>query len=90
MKVLIYNDIYFRTKIRVGEHEIKGEELIASEDCEEHYMYTFCNKVYQDMDIEDVIIHPGYSPQHLFINDIALIRLKTKVKRNGNKFFQSI
>ena len=62
--------------------------MIASEDCEEHYMYTFCNKVYQDMDIEDVIIHPGYSPQHLFINDIALIRLKTKVKRNGKKYFK--
>ena len=42
------------------------------------------------MDIEDVIIHPGYSPQHLFINDIALIRLKTKVKRNGKKFLQGI
>ena len=61
---------------------------MPSEDCEEHYKYTFCNKIYQDFDIEtqdQVIIHPGYSsiPNKLIFNDIALIKLKTKVKRNG-------
>ena len=83
-----FHNFNYRTKVRVGEHEINSEELIPSEDCEEHYKYTFCNKIYQDYDIEtqdQVIIHPGYSPHKLFINDIALIKLKTKVKRNGKK-----
>ena len=39
---------------------------------------------HQDLDIEDIKIHPEYrGKRNFFKHDIALIRLKTKVKRNG-------
>ena len=71
-----------RTKIRIGEHEIKNE-MYATKDCTGYYGDT-CNEGHQDFDIENVLIHPGYKgKRNFFKNDIALIRLKTKVKMNG-------
>ena len=68
--------------VRLGEHEIKNE-FIPEKDCNDNYFYETCNKVYQDLDVEDVIINPKYNPYPVEINDIALIRLKTKVERHG-------
>ena len=75
---------HIRSKIRLGEHEIKNE-LIATKDCEERWRgHPKCNKVPQDFEIEDVLIHPGYKGiSNFFQHDIALIRLKGKAKVNG-------
>ena len=73
---------FLRTKVRLGEHEIKNE-LIPTKDCSDHFPYE-CNRIYEDFEIENVTIHPGYGGRRNFNqHDIALIRLKTKVKRNG-------
>ena len=71
-----------RITVRLGEHEIKNE-FSPEKDCNDNYFYETCNKIYQDLDVEDVIINPKYRPRPVEINDIALIRLKTKVKRHG-------
>ena len=72
-----------RTKVRLGEHEINNE-LIDSEDCIKVYKGYTCNLGNQDIEIEDVIIHPKYrGKRNLNQHDIALIRLKKKVERNG-------
>ena len=72
-----------RTKVRLGEHEIKEDELIPKNDCVTTYL-TECNRVHQDIEIENVIIHPEYrGRRNLNKHDIAIIRLKKKVKRNG-------
>ena len=79
MKIL---NFFTRMTVRLGEHEIKNE-FIPEKDCNDNYFYETCNKVYQDLDVEDVIINPKYNPYPVEINDIALIRLKTKVERHG-------
>ena len=71
-----------RITVRLGEHEIKNE-FSPEKDCNDNYFYETCNKIYQDLEVEDVIINPKYRPRPVEINDIALIRLKTKVKRHG-------
>ena len=75
------NFVFIRTKVRLGEHEIKNE-LIGSKDCD--VVFGTCNEGNQDIEIEDVIIHPKYiGKRNLNQHDIALIRLKRKVERNG-------
>ena len=66
--------------MRLGEHKISNE----GEDCHYEYGGKKCNLGHQDYDIENVIIHPAYSPPQLYKHDIALIRLKTKITTNGN------
>ena len=75
----------FSITIRLGEHEIKND-VSPEPDCRDHYFYETCNKVYQDLEVEDVIIHPKYRPRPVQINDIALIRLKTKATIHGAYF----
>jgi hypothetical protein len=60
--------------------------MYATEDCDGLGYYETCNDGYQDFDIENVTIHPGYrGKRNFFQHDIALIRLKEKVNRNGKK-----
>ena len=76
---------FIRTKVRLGEHEIMNE-LISSVDCNDPcpWCELTCNAGNQDIEIEEVIIHPKYGGRrNLNQNDIALIRLKKKVQRNG-------
>ena len=73
----------FRTKVRIGEHEIKNE-MYETEDCNGSGYHEECTEGHQDFDIENVTIHPGYRGQrNFFKHDIALIRLKEKVTRSG-------
>ena len=58
--------------------------MYATKDCDGQGVYEECNEGHQDFDIENVTIHPGYrGKQNFFKHDIALIRLKQKVERNG-------
>ena len=70
--------VYCRTKIRLGEHDITTDR-----DCP--ILSTFgCNDAgVQDFDIEKVVIHKEYNSPNVFQNDIAIVKLKTKVVRNG-------
>ena len=76
---------FFSITIRLGEHEIKND-ISPEHDCKDHVFYESCNKIYQDLEVEDVIIHPEYRPRPVQINDIALIRLKTKATIHGAYF----
>ncbi|XP_025833752.1 CLIP domain-containing serine protease 2 [Agrilus planipennis] len=57
--------------VRLGEHDIQTDK-----DCDIHGEY--CAPPVQDFYIEDVIVHPDYKTSS-FSNDIAIIKLATKV-----------
>lgn len=58
--------------IRLGEHNIETEH-----DC--NYIKGVCSPPIQDVNIEKVLVHPGYVAKS-FENDIALIRLSNKLE----------
>ena len=72
-----------RFKVRIGEYEIKNE-ITETKDCDDSGWFEKCNRGHQDFDIANITVHPGYKgKRNLFQHDIALIRLKAKVKKNG-------
>ena len=73
---MIHPVLFYRTKIRLGEHEISN----PGTDCD---IRGNCNAGSQDFDIEKVIIHPEYNSPNTFQNDIAIVKLDRKVSLNG-------
>ena len=76
MHLLIRRLLFYRAKIRLGEHEISN----PGQDCD---IKGICNAGSQDFDIEKVIIHPEYNSPNTFQNDIAIVKLDRKVSLNG-------
>ena len=74
--LLIPPFLFYRTKIRLGEHEISNRGI----DCD---IKNVCNEGSQDFDIEKIIIHPEYNSPNTFQNDIAIVKLDRKVSQNG-------
>ena len=72
---LIHPLLLYRTKIRLGEHEISH----PGQDCD---IKNNCNAGSQDFDVEKIIIHPEYNSPNTFQNDIAIVKLDRKVTQN--------
>ena len=68
----------FRTKVRVGEHDITTDR-----DCAFNSNIDCNDKGVQDFDVEELIIHNEYNSPNTFQNDIAIIKLNRKIVRNG-------
>ena len=66
--------------MRVGEHKIGNN----GKDCSVLFP-SECSVGHQDIEIEDVITHPSYSPPRLYQHDIAILRLKDNITENGMK-----
>ena len=73
--------LYFRTKIRAGEHKISNQ----GPDCSNETP-PVCNVGVQDFDVEKILYHPDYNSPNVFQNDIAIVKLDRKVSRNGKGF----
>ena len=71
-------NIFLRVKVRLGEHTISH----SGPDCPSNFVKHGCNVGVQDIEVEKIIPHPSYSSS-TFKNDIAIIRLKSKVLKNG-------
>lgn len=61
------------SRIRLGEHNTE-----TNPDCEN----SFCNDFYEDFEPVEIIHHKDYNNPKLR-NDIALIRLKRKIRFTG-------
>lgn len=48
-------------------------------------MVSQCNNGVQDFEIENVVVHELYNKPDIFKNDIAIIKLRKAVVRNGTK-----
>ena len=70
--------LYLRSTVRVGEHKKSN----PGRDCSD----TDCNLGHQDFAVEKITPHPSYNSPETdikFANDIALVRLKGKIKANS-------
>ena len=74
--------MYFRSKIRLGEHTIShaGPDCSSSSDKD-------CNAGNQDFEVEKVVTHPSYNSPEIFQNDIALVKIKQKIIPNSKYCF---
>ena len=80
----MFNLIFLRVKVRLGEHEISN----SGPDCPSRNSNHGCNVGVQDMEIERVIFHPSYDAR-TYQNDIAILKLKGNVEENG-KYLSNI
>ena len=53
-------------------------------------MVSLCNNGVQDFEIEKVVVHQLYNKPDMFKNDIAIIKLRKVVVRNGTNSFRIV
>ena len=77
-----------RTKIRLGEHTKSN----SGKNCNPEDPLG-CNTNVQDIGVDKITVHPAYNLPHNHRNDIAVVKLKTRIFESGKtiliSFFQA-
>lgn len=72
--------VLIRVGLRLGEYDLDSEE-----DCSLNNSTVRCPDVSRDYDSSEIVLHSGFDhkDRREFKNDIALIRLRTRVEFSG-------